>query len=179
LWTGSHVDRRDRYDYAVFERAGDHVPSAGLFLIKNAGRLELANIVPRSTHSLDVDEYNFIAEEFATAARPIAQHLNLGFSEEGPYSDITRWLSTRAASALKSFSKLANKSTGTGHPLDFKRWAQFVVYSHKDGQTIPTDLLQQYLVHEELWEEDKAYDLALKYEYGLNILKQNDALSLE
>lgn len=160
--------------YHIFERGSDaRIPAASLFLSERDGRLVVANIIPESVNSLSIDEYNTILGEFATIARSIAGDLELRIDESGPDADIGRWLSDRTQKALVHFSRLANKSTGSSHPMDFERWADFITVSHREGR-IPPDMLARFLVEEEGWPPDRAAELVSEYEFGLSLLDRSE-----
>ena len=84
------------------------------------------------------------------------------------------WLSVEAAAALRRFSVLANKSTGSSHPSDRERWVAFLIKAHQDERSFNSDLLMRWLVEVEGWPEEVADKLASQYEFGLDLLDQYD-----
>jgi hypothetical protein len=171
-WHGAVTQRNALgFEYAIFSRdATPPIPEASLFLSEHDDGLELVNIVPATSTALTVDEYNRIADEFIAVGRRAASDVGLEFAEEGPYSDITRWLPEPVAASLRSFSAGANKSTGSGHPMDFTRWADFIIAARDAGSGLPVNALQRFLVDEEGWDEDQAYKLVREYEFARQIL---------
>ena len=78
-------------------------------------------------------------------------------------------------SALKSFSNNANMSTL--HPLDSERWRKFLLLAHKDKVDLDAQILTRWLVEEWRWPEDRAFDLAVEYEFARELLDDYDESS--
>ena len=154
------------------------IPSTTIALfVKRGGSIgKVVNIVPTDPGSLSIGQYNQVLREFIAFATPIARGLGVQVAETSEDADITRWISVDAAEALWGFSNAANKSTGSAHPLDFDRWVRFIIRVHRERSELPPDLLGRFLVEELGWREDKAHDLVLEYEFGLGLLKANDAI---
>ena len=83
-------------------------------------------------------------------------------------------LSPRALKLLRSFSTLANKSTGSAHPLDEQRWFAFIIAVHKDGSPLDAGTLGRWLIEDEAWPEDSAHTLTIEYEVARSLLKAYD-----
>ncbi len=160
----------------VFARdATEDDPAARLFLHRERGRLRVSNIVPRDPGHLSMHQYNAILDEFSETLRT---HL-LSISElkmhvTSDEAAITDWLSSDAADLLTYFSNLANMSTGASHPMDFERWARFLVETHRERSTLHSSFLSRWLVEELGWPEDRAHDLARDYEFARDLLKAYD-----
>lgn len=165
------------YESFTVPRSGD-TPAAtvALFLSKSGTSAKVVNVVPNESRSLTMRQYNDVLKEFVSFATPIARNLDLEISETGEDAKITRWISKDAEEALLGFSNAANKSTGSAHPMDFDRWARFIIRIHREKGRLPSDLLGRYLVEELGWQEEKAHDLMLEYEFGLALLKVSDNL---
>ena len=71
--------------------------------------------------------------------------------------------------ALVRFSNLANKSTGSSHPLDRKRWLEFLILAHEAGSDLHADLIIRSLV-ELGWSEGKAIELGIEFEFAEDLL---------
>lgn len=166
------------YESFGVPRSGD-TPGAtvALFLSKSETNARVVNIVPSEARSLTMQQYNDVLKEFISFATPIARDLGLQISETGEDAKITRWVSKDAEAALLGFSNAANKSTGSTHPMDFDRWARFIVRIHRERGRLPGDLLGRYLIEELGWQDEKAHDLMLEYEFGLALLKVSDAVT--
>jgi hypothetical protein len=150
---------------------------AGLFLAPKEKTdphlLYVANIVPADISELDYDQYNQILCEFHTRfLAPAAGDLGVTVKLSAPNVAIDQALSPEAFRLLKSFSHLANKSTGSSHPLDRKRWFDFLIFLHRAGESPDESLIERWLVEEEHWSEDKATQLIIEYEFARGLLDQ-------
>ncbi|WP_315764268.1 hypothetical protein [Bradyrhizobium sp. SZCCHNR2009] len=67
--------------------------------------------------------------------------------------------SPEIAAALSRFSSAANKSTGSTHPADRKRWMHFLVLAHQSGRDLDAEFLARWLSEIEGWDEESAHDL--------------------
>ena len=150
-------------------------PPARLFMHRQSGRLYVSNIVPRDVGGLSMGQYNAILDEFADMLRrnlPSDGQLDMRVTSDE--AAITDWVSPHAAHLLKGFSALANMSTGASHPLDFERWAHFLVQVHQEGSTLHSSFLSRWLVEELGWPEDGANDLARDYAIARDLLQAYD-----
>lgn len=88
---------------------------------------------------------------------------------------------------LKRFCSVANKSTGSSHPCDQKRWFDFICQTVDDGKIFDYSTLASFLQDEThwgkkpddfigvmgsyAWEEEQAYELATEYENLCEVLR--------
>ena len=74
---------------------------------------------------------------------------------------------------MQLFSTCANKSTGSIHPLDRKRWFDFIclAYKNNDYRELSESYLEVFLVEEFGWSQKWASKLASEYYFGINLLK--------
>lgn len=158
--------------FARDAKKGD--PKSGLFLARERGRLHVPNIVP-SAGQLSMGQYNRVLDEFADVLRtqlPSGSQLNMHVTSDE--ASITDWVSKAAAELLQRFSTLANMSTGSAHPLDFERWAHFLIQVHREGSTLYSDSLSQWLVEELKWPPERAAELTREYEFARDLLRVYD-----
>lgn len=155
-----------------------------------SGKIKVGNIVPTEKTQLTLDEYNQLLLAFYNDI--IKQYREQGSDIEidGPTDDIfdpLTVISEEALKKLKAFCNLANKSTGSAHPLDEERWMEFICQTVEDGRMFDYDTLAKFLqdksywgekdagylgvIGKYAWSEDMAYKLADEYEYGCKILK--------
>lgn len=155
-----------------FEREKDALlPGAGLIIFeKENGRWYVPNVVPTETGQLTRKEYNQILSDFydnflliVSKTLGIETSLSTGVLED---EDV---VGNEAAALLKSFSNCANKSTGSSHPSDQKRWFKFIVSACKSKKYIETDNLQR-LLQKQGWSESKAYELASEFEFARDLI---------
>lgn len=160
----------------AFARDGDNtIPPIGLLVMLEESRLWVPNIVPRETGQISIEQYNLVLLEFASFVEPLLQTfpgLRIEISDDRV--GITEWVSPQAAELLKRFSTLANMSTGSAHPYDFKRWALFIVRTHKEGSKLYPDDLRQWLIEGLGWPPERADKLALEYEFARSLLEAYD-----
>lgn len=147
--------------------------AATLWLVEVNDGLRVSNIVPAKTGRLSYAEYNYILNEFYNLfILPFCIkgeiEVNLGKASV----TIDDWAKPETVRALKLFSFVANKSTGRGHPLDDARWMDFVITAHKVNDDLHSEDLRRWLVEEEKWFDEIAWDLCGDYEYGRQLLKK-------
>ncbi|WP_338661315.1 hypothetical protein VQH23_13815 [Pararoseomonas sp. SCSIO 73927] len=163
-------------EVVAFEReAGDGLKAAGLVLWQRLEGYEVTNIVPRDGRELGRDGYNAILMDFVRRiAEPAASESGFSLEISAPTRRLEDWLSADAAHALRRFSGSANKSTGSSHPLDRRRWLAFLLQVHHDARRMDGSELSRWLVQVEGWQEDQASELASEYDFGLELLAARD-----
>ncbi|MCW2247835.1 hypothetical protein M2352_003469 [Azospirillum fermentarium] len=153
----------------------DGLPPSGVFVLKESGKLSIPNIVPRQSGELSFDQYNNILDQFSDILRPfISVDSAFSLNVTSGRAVITDWVSPEAAELLRKFSALANMSTGSSHPLDFKRWAAFIAQAHREGSSLDADSLARWLVEELEWPADRAAKLGSEYQFARDILNEYD-----
>jgi len=171
----NHGARGDVKLLAFRRKAGVAAPDASLFLARRPDRFWVTNIVAVKASPLTRSQYNAILEDFAErAVRPAADELGLPISISEEQVPITRWISEEAAIRLRRFSNSANKGTGSSHPLDFERWAAFLIQVHREKSDLTAETLQQWLVEEAQWPADTADSLALEFRFARDLLTAYD-----
>lgn len=178
-------DRVAEADIAPLLSAGENVrayrnsptaaaPHAVLWLGISPDKWDVTNIVPLGKDPIPPTEYTRLLISFRTAVASLADAVHVTVTE--PVTDVgpEHFLTNRAARLLHAFSATANKSTGAAHPRDRYRWNEFVVATHRDKCDIGASDLQQLLIENEGWSEEKALDLALLFEYEVSLLKVYD-----
>lgn len=166
----------DDEDVIVLVRdAFDDVDESGLVLWQEGMGYKVSNIVPRNVGELGITKYNAILRDFVTRiAEPAALAGCFEVELSSPHQSLDNWLDAEPATALRRFSRLANKSTGSSHPLDRDRWYAFLIATHHATKRLDTDKLVRWLVEVEHWSEDTAHELAIDYEFALGLLEQYD-----
>lgn len=170
-----HVHSPDE-DIIAFERAaGDGIDAAGLVLWSRDDGYEVVNIVPLEASELGPVRYNRVLQDFLVKVAVPAASVAGFVVEPGPAAQgLGDWLSEDAAAALRRFSVTANKSTGSSHPSDQRRWFSFLIAVHNKPGSLDTSRLIRWLCEVEGWSSDKAHDLAIEYEFGLALLDEYD-----
>ena len=175
-----HAEERERNipdDIMVFEReSDDHLPRSGLSLWADSEGYEVVNIVPLEIDHLSISSYNDILGDFIEkVVYPASKISGYHIEASARKQSITDWTSQEAADALHRFSVLANKSTGSGHPLDRKRWFEFLFSSRKAPNKLDFSLLERWLVEAEEWPPDSAARLIDQYQFGMDLLDKYES----
>lgn len=152
---------------ACFNYIVGDVPVAKLWMAEGPNSLKVTNIIPQDKNELTIDEYNKIVQEFA---KVVLEGSGLGFTLTKADLSLEDLLSEESVKSFRSFSHLANKSTGRAHPLDKKRWFAFIYSTLKNDEYIDPDSLQCFLI-EDGWDSETAVELSLDYEYGFASMK--------
>ncbi|MBE0377696.1 hypothetical protein [Pseudoalteromonas prydzensis] len=137
---------------------------------KDTNNLYVSNIVPIKSSQLTIDEYNKILKLFCEQVLSQAQkkfNFKLDISKDN--IELEDLLTDNSAKALRAFSALANKSTGRSHPMDQKRWFDFISLTFYSDAKITPELLEKYLI-EDGWDQNAALELACDYEYSIDLL---------
>ena len=126
------------------------LPRSLLVLWEEANGYKVPNIVPRDYGELGVTGYNDALNDFKKRIVTPASK-DSGFSVEitAREQSIIDWTSNEAADALLRFSGGANRSPGSGHPSDRKRWFDFLISAYKARHKPDPELLERWLVEAE------------------------------
>lgn len=137
--------------------------------------LYVPNVVPSKRSELTPSEYNAIVGEFAERfGIPAAESLGLSHELTPSVRSVESYFDEEAFRCLKRFSVLANKSTGSSHPMDRDRWHDFIIAVHRSGRPLVTEVLERWLVEEQGWTEDRADRLGSQASFGVGLLAAYD-----
>jgi hypothetical protein len=163
-------------DVIAFRREADaQLPAAELTLWSRDDGYEVTNIVPAKTGQLRYANYNALLQEFVERiAKPAADAAGFSVDMSSPRRSLEDMLSPEASKALRQFSSAANKSTGSSHPADRKRWLQFIILAHTAGGDLGADVLARWLIEIDGWDDDSAHNLAIQYEFAQELLDHYD-----
>ena len=170
-----HAEEREQVifeGFMLFERRSrDDLPASGLSLRTEHDGYKVVNIVPLEVNKISINIYNDVLNDFLNRiAKPASKNADFRIKIKPRMQSITDWTSQKAADVLHRFSVLANKSTGSGHPLDQKRWFQFLLSARRTRRRLSPHLLGRWLVEVEGWPSEIAGSLVMEYEYGMNLL---------
>jgi hypothetical protein len=148
------------------------LPACVLTMLFASDGFRVTNIVPVEVGELSIREYNSLLNDFRhRILDAVAKAGDFELEVTPSIQTIDHWIGAPAATALRRFSSLANKSTGAAHPLDRDRWFDFVIAVYHANEAISTDLLARWLQEVEGWSSEFAYELAGEYETLLSFLK--------
>jgi hypothetical protein len=164
--------------YLCYELHDDPANSPVILVLsgrKGDDHLDVINIVSSQKSELSQDEYNSLLERFATevitpsiAGTPAEMRVSQGVVT------LDDLMPAGVADLLRRFSRQANKSTGTAHPMDQERWFAFVAAAHRSGRAVGVDVLGRWLVEHGGWSSERAHDLAIEYEQAIAMLEYYD-----
>lgn len=155
-----------------FESVGNEsLAAAALFLYENeVGVWYVSNIVPTVERELSHEQYNSLLTDFNfKVVTPAIQDLSVTANLTSDEISIGSVAGPEVEDALKRFSNLANKSTGTSHPYDRKRWMEFILLAQKSPEKPSVELVISTLI-DLGWSEDWAYDLGIQFEFACDLL---------
>lgn len=157
--------------YIVCDQKGER-ESALVAIVPREGGYYVSNIVPRQTGRLTHDQYNRILDEFADECiGPLEKTLDLQVIRSSDSETLENWVSKDTAEKFRHFSGLANKSTGTSHPMDKERWYDFIIAVVTNQDSLDASTLDRWLFEEDGWDEDMANEMAIEYEQEVGLLK--------
>ena len=156
----------------AFECAGENglLNAVVTLYERNQGVWYVPNIIPIEYGQFTIDEYNKILIDFKSSlVDPAVMSTPIDVELTKDQIFLEDMVSKKAADALKRFSFAANKSTGHSHPLDERRWFEFLLATQESEKKPSPDLLKTILM-EQGWSEEWAYDLASEFEYSEKLL---------
>lgn len=159
----------------IFQRlVDDRMPAVRLVLWPKGEGYYIPNITPAEIGQLTIAQYNTVLSDFAEAiAKPVARRFGYNVNITSAIQDLEDWMTPTVAASLRRFSGAANKSTGAGHPLDERRWFDFIIAVHRAKLDVGTDRLERWLHEVEGWDQERALELASEFERGLALLDRN------
>jgi hypothetical protein len=149
------------------------LPDANIALYKDerSQKYRVANIVPVEMGSLSKEQSNSILQAFyAECIRDNISKFELQACISNEYITSRDVLSETNAELLHRFSVVANKSTGSSHPCDGRRWRDFITSSFNSEQILDSGILFGLLLDEE-WPEEQANELVCEYEAAMDVLR--------
>lgn len=187
LCVGVWLRRLDREEDAAsfgdvaycFEYKPDNtLERAGLSLFQKESDLwHVPNIVPLEVGQLSVDQYNQILVKFCEdIVQPAIRDTPAIYQLTEDTVSVKDVAGEEVDTLLRRFSSVANKSTGSTHPMDRKRWFDFILKAYKAGGRVDTTLLVGTLL-EQGWPTDAAHELAEEYELAMDLLKHESAMT--
>lgn len=168
----------DRYSvFSDIEALAIYIQEEGLpysrLIINNDSDLNavvIVNIIPMKESNIseiDCIEYNKLLDSFRNKVFRLIQEQNGNNIEENSedyeISDIIP----------KSFDKLntwLNLYPLSGHPLDERRWCDFVIALHTNHEELTLDDFKKYIQEQYKWNEETIEKFALKLKYQREIL---------
>ena len=142
---------------------------ATIWLSIEDNMIVLRNITSNQRSFLSIEEYNSIVVLFYKNVIKKAKMVGVRRTLSKPTLDIRDLMGAKCAEALVAFSNCSNKDSVLAHDNDFKRWAKFVKLANSTRARISADQLETWL-KENGWRDNCAEELAIYYEYSINLL---------
>lgn len=154
-----------------FKRSKNDGLDANLWLaVRGDNQLYISNIVPTELSELKIDDYNRVLLEFVNSnLQSLIKGMGGVFELTTDTYVLEGRINTESLRCLRVFSSAANKSTGSTHSRDKKRWFDFIVAYHKSGAYLGSQDLDSFLI-DDGWSEDMADTLVSQFEYSLHLL---------
>jgi len=138
---------------------------------KSESSLYVSNVVARDISELSYDQYNMILRRFAAdVIAPIADEIGIKYELSRDSKEIIDIIPSPIFEKLLRFSHGANKTTGSAHPSDRESWYDFIVSLHKAKIQLSSYYLSRWLIEEGKWDEAKANDLTIEFEFAIGLL---------
>jgi hypothetical protein len=137
--------------------------------------LKITNITPNKSGQLSIEQYNSILDSFYD--RVIKPNIDKNYQVilSTDTKTIVDYAGHEVAEKLKVWIKSVNKSTLNTHPLDFERWASFLISAHENDSELTTTQLEKYLIDEiGIPDDNLVSKIVIDYEYGRDLLKEYD-----
>lgn len=156
------------YCFACTEE--DSRPASELYLASRSdGSLYVSNVIAPAYRSLTAGQYNAILGEFCDRfVRPAASEVGVAVEASNTDPRLEDFVTPETAKLLIRFSRLANRSFL--HHNDRQRWYEFLSAANREKATLTPDMLERWLMEEEGWSKERAYELAQEYQRALGLL---------
>jgi len=158
---------------AILRVADAHVPAVAI-TNKTGNTFFIANIVPKESGRMTIEEYNQVARDFTHDLREYAKSagLRLTVKSTRPKIDLRRIISGKKCREL--FERYLNLYPTSYHPLDIERMDVFICcLSRYAKKHVDLGLLKGWLRQEKGWSEKDAAWCVERIDVGLSILKVN------
>jgi|AP95_1055475.scaffolds.fasta_scaffold65022_2 hypothetical protein len=135
--------------------------------------LRVMNIVPTVNVALEFLGYNRILVEFHDAfAKPAAEVLGLELSLTDDLYRLEDHISPKTHDQLRAFSREANR--GVPFASDQERWRRALLSLHAEGWPVDSEMMARWLVEDEGWLEDRAWELGTEVALARYLLQEYD-----
>ena len=166
--------------YYLCESRGERSKALLAIFRKDARLLYVSNIVPGEVSELTHDQYNTVLMDFHdNILRKLETDFPVTILATGDQRRIEDLMSSDTFKLFRSFSGLANKSTGSAHPMDRDRWYAFLIAVNRENSTLNTHDLMRWLTEVEKWPERTAHDLVIEFEFAKGLLTALNAAGRE
>ena len=132
--------------------------------------------MPGEVSELSHDQYNAILMDFHdNVLRKLSTDFPVTMIASGDQRRLDDILSPEAMTLLNRFCGLANKSTGSAHPLDKERWYDFLIMVGSQRPALTAHDLMRWLTEVDAWPARTAQDLVIEFEFAVGLLDRLQA----
>ncbi len=177
LWVRSYENEENsRYlgeiAYCFRRKQDSSLPGAGLSIFHKEGNTwYVPNIVPIESGQLTFEQYNELLTEFYERyLLPASEIVGVNLDITSGKIEDEDIVGSHAAKLLSTFSECANKSTGSSHPCDQKRWFDFIVEACSSEEHVDAGNLER-LLKQQGWSDDASQRLIIQFEFARDIIK--------
>lgn len=155
-------------------------PAAQVVLWPNADGYYLANIVQlKYIKKLEIKKYNSILNSFKTIVlEKIASKFEYTIDISSRFQSPKEWFSQKTLIALEKYLASANRSEGTVHSSDQKRWNDFIIAYYNDNENYiqPSllDFFRRWLSECQYFDINTAEELISGFDTGLQLIKRRE-----
>ncbi len=172
---GDLIDTILYYQYDF--QGNENLPQARLFLAQyeEDSILKAINILADEISHLSYDDYNGILTNFyEKLVKPCAAEHKVNIEITRDEITAKDLLTNKNEQLFYQFSKTANRSTGTIHPMDQAKWFNFIISVHQNQEKSPEPDDIENLLIEDGWPVDTAIKLSSEYHSSLDLLNTYD-----
>jgi hypothetical protein len=161
----------DEHAYYVCEPTPQRPRALLAIYRKDKTTFYVSNIVPAEVSELSHDQYNAILLDFHDhVLRKLSTDFPVTMIASGDQRRLEDILSPEAMTLLKRFCGLANKSTGSAHPMDRERWYDFLIMVGNQRPALTAHDVMRWLTEVDAWPARTAQDLVIEFEFAFGLL---------
>lgn len=158
---------------AILQMKSSHCPAVAITR-KCGSTFYVANIVPRESNRISMQEYNQVASEFAKELRKYAKSAGLQMAVKATSELIGLKEIISGKKCREMFEQYLNLHPTSYHPLDIERLDAFIrCLSRHARKSKDLGLLRGWLIEEKGWSPKDANWCVDRIDVGLSILRDN------
>ena len=158
---------------AVYIKEKELIYSRVILCAKN-GFVAIVNIVPMQESGIShikIRDYNKLLDFFRDK---VFKKINKEFGNVIKENTEDYTLSDIIPKSLPVLETWLNNFPLSGHPLDEKRWFDFVIALHRNKEYLPITDFEKYIEEEYEWDSSDVEEFSLKLESQLELLEYYD-----
>lgn len=158
---------------AILRMKSSHSPALAITR-KYGSTFYVANIVPRESSGMSMQEYNQVASAFAKELRRYAKSIGLRMAVNATSGLIGLKEIISGKKCREMFERYLNLHPTSYHPMDIERLDAFICcLSRHARKSADLELLRGWLIEENNWSSKDASWCVERIDVGLSILRVN------